>query len=197
MLLWGLLGYVVFPLWLLSGMADYLCHARTDIAHTSGAHESALHLLQTVEIGIPMLALLFLRVDALTLSLMIAGVAAHTHTSWRDVRYAARLRHVSPFEQYVHAFLIVLPLLALAIVLILHWPALLAMTDPASADWALQLRQPMFDAGVITAILAAATIFGVLPGVAEFVHTLRAARRGSAVQQQGQVGNEARVPLRT
>lgn len=182
-LLWGLLGYLVLPLWLLAGASDYLCHARSDIARTSGTHESVLHLLQTAEIGIPMLALLFLRVDALTLSLMIAGVAAHTHTSWRDVRYAASLRHISPFEQFVHAFLIVLPLLALAIVLILHWPALRAMADPASADWSLQLRQPMFDAGLITAILAAATIFGVLPGVAEFVHTLRTARRGSGAQQ--------------
>jgi hypothetical protein len=182
-LLWGLLGYLVLPLWLLAGVSDYLCHLRSDIARTSGTHESALHLLQTVEIGIPMLALLFLRIDALTLSLMIAGVAAHTHTSWRDVRYAAPLRYISPFEQYVHAFLIVLPLLALAIVLILHWPALLAMTDPTGADWSLQLRQPMFDAGVITAILAAATIFGVLPGIAEFVHALRAARRGSAFKQ--------------
>jgi Ca2+/H+ antiporter len=57
------------------------------------------------------------------------------------------------------------------------------MTDPTGADWSLQLRQPMFDAGVITAILAAATIFGVLPGIAEFVHALRAARRGSAFKQ--------------
>jgi hypothetical protein len=58
MLLWGLLGYVVFPLWLLSGVADYLCHARSDIAHTSGTHESMLHLLQTAEIGLPVLVFL-------------------------------------------------------------------------------------------------------------------------------------------
>ena len=73
MLLWGLLGYVVFPLWLLSGTADYLCHARTDIAHTSGTYESALHLLQTAEIGLPVLVFLFLSTNALTLALMTAG----------------------------------------------------------------------------------------------------------------------------
>lgn len=187
MLLWGVLGYGVFPTWLLAGVADYLCHVRSDIAHTSGVHESALHLLQTAEIGIPMLALLFLRVDALTLSLMVAGVAAHSWTAWRDVSFAARLRHIGPFEQYVHAFLIVLPLLALAIVLVLHWPVLQALAHPASADWSLQWRPPRVDGGVVVAILAAATILGVLPGLAEFVHAVRVRSGsidpGSGVQQ--------------
>ena len=179
-LLWALLGDVVFPLWLLSGLCDYLCHARTDLADTSGVRESFLHLLQTAEIGLPVLALLLLRVDALSLSLMIAGVAAHTHTAWRDVRYAAQMRHISPFEQYVHAFLIVLPLLALAVVVILHWPVLQTMAHPASADWSLRLRRPMFDGGVIGAVLAAALLFGVLPAIAEFMYALRVARRAQA-----------------
>ena len=142
-LLWGLLGYVVFPLWLLSGLADYLCHARTDIAHTSGTRESALHLLQTVEIGLPVLAFLFLSTNALALALMAAGVVAHTATSWRDVAYAAQLRHISPGEQYVHSFLNVLPWVALALVAILHWPVVVAMIDPAAvSEWKPRWRQP-------------------------------------------------------
>src|SRR4051794_9608750 len=84
-LLWWLLGAFVLPLWLLSGFTDYICHARTDIAHTSGAHESLLHLLQTVEIGLPLLAFLFFSVDALLLVLMLAGVMAHTASSWSDL----------------------------------------------------------------------------------------------------------------
>jgi len=71
-LLWWLLGGVVFPTWLLCGFADYACHARTDITHTSGVHESALHLLQTAEIGVPMLAFLFLEVNASVLLLMFS-----------------------------------------------------------------------------------------------------------------------------
>src|SRR6478672_10328775 len=85
--LWWLLGAVVFPAWLLSGAADYLCHARTDIAHTSGRHEAALHLLQLAELGFPLLAFLFLEVDALVLALLLAGVVAHTLSAWRDLRY--------------------------------------------------------------------------------------------------------------
>jgi hypothetical protein len=185
-LLWGLLGYVVFPLWLLSGLADYLCHARTDIAHTSGSRESALHLLQTVEIGLPVLAFLFLSTNALALALMAAGVVAHTATSWRDVAYAAQLRHISPGEQYVHSFLNVLPWVALALVAILHWPVVVAMFDPATAsEWEPHWRQPPFDGGILFAVLASSLLFGALPGVLEFMHTLVVARRGEAPSREG------------
>jgi hypothetical protein len=181
MLLWELLGYVVFPLWLLSGMADYLCHARTDIAHTSGSHESALHLLQTAEIGLPVLVFLFLSPNALTLALMTAGVVAHTATSWRDVKFAAQLRHISPGEQYVHSFLNVLPWIALALVGILHWPVVVALFDPAIAsDWTLHWRQPALDGWILAAVLSSSLLFGALPGGLEFLHTLAVARRGQA-----------------
>jgi hypothetical protein len=185
-LLWGLLGYVVFPLWLLSGLADYLCHARTDIAHTSGSRESGLHLLQTVEIGLPVLAFLFLSTNALALALMAAGVVAHTATSWRDVAYAAQLRHISPGEQYVHSFLNVLPWVALALVAILHWPVVVAMFDPATAsEWEPHWRQPPFDGGILFAVLASSLLFGALPGVLEFMHTLAVARRGEVPSREG------------
>lgn len=180
-LLWGLLGYVVFPLWLLSGLADYLCHARTDIAHTSGTHESALHLLQTAEIGLPVLVFLFLSTNALVLALVTTGVVAHTATSWRDVKYAAQLRHISPGEQYVHGFLIVLPWVALALVAVLHWPVVEAMFDPAIAsEWKPHWRQPPFDGGLLSVVLASSLLFGALPGGLEFMHTLAVARRGQA-----------------
>jgi len=181
MLLWGLLGYVVFPLWLLSGVADYLCHARTDIAHTSGTHESMLHLLQTAEIGLPVLVFLFLTTNALALALMTAGVVAHTATSWRDVTFAASLRHISPGEQYVHSFLNVLPWIALALVAILHWPMVVAMFDPAIAsDWKPRWRQPAFDGDILFAVLAASLLFGALPGALEFMHALAVERRDQA-----------------
>ena len=180
-LLWGLLGYVVFPLWLLSGLADYLCHARTDIAHTSGTHESALHLLQTAEIGLPVLVFLFLSTNALTLTVMTAGVVAHTATSWRDVKFASRLRHISPGEQYVHSFLNVLPWIALALVAVLHWPVVVAMFGPAFAsDWTPHWRRPAFDGGLLAAVLAGSLLIGALPGVLEFLHALAVARRDQA-----------------
>ena len=176
-LLWWLLGGVVFPAWLLSGFADYACHARTDIAHTSGVHESALHLLQTAEIGVPMLAFLFLEVNASVLLLMFAGVLLHTFSSWRDVRYAATLRVIPPFEQYVHSFLNVLPWMALALVAVLHWPVVVGLFDPSIASrWSLQLREPAFDGAIVAAILVACALLGVVPGLLEFIRTLAARR---------------------
>ena len=174
-LLWWLLGAWVLPVWLLSGLVDYICHARTDIAHTSGAHESLLHLLQTMEIGIPLLAFLFFSVDALVLVLMIAGVVAHTASSWSDLRYADRLRRITPFEQYVHSFLNVLPWIALALVLLLHWPVVVALFDPATdSDWTLQLRRPALDRAIVAAVLLGSVVLAVVPGVLELAMTLKA-----------------------
>lgn len=182
MLLWGLLGYAVLPVWLLAGLADYTTHARARLAQTSGVRESALHLLQTAEIGVPILALLFLEVSALTLVLMILGALAHTVTAYRDIRYAAPLRHISTFEQFVHAFLIALPLAALGIVIVLHWPAftaLLAIGDAPRDAWALRWREPPFETGTIVAVLGASFVFGILPGLLEFINAWRHGRRGA------------------
>ena len=171
-LLWALLGGVVLPLWLLAGVADYACHARMDLAHTSGRRESALHLLQLAEIGVPLLAFLFLEVTAATLLLMLAGVAAHTATSWRDIRYAAATRTIPPFEQYVHSFLNVLPWLALALVALLHWPVVAQL-----GDWGLRWREPPFPVAVVAGVRAASAVLVVLPGAWEFLHASRAAKR--------------------
>src|ERR671911_1644060 len=55
-----MLMYFVLPLWLAAGFADYLCHRASDIEHTSGAKESLLHLLLFAEMGVPVLAAIFL-----------------------------------------------------------------------------------------------------------------------------------------
>lgn len=181
-LLWWLLGAVVLPAWLVSGAADYAWHARTDIAHTSGPHESALHLLQLAEIAVPMLAFLFLVVDALTLAVMVAGVASHSITAWRDLRYASHRREITPGEQVAHSFLVTMPLVALALVVVLHWPVVAALFDPqVRSDWGLHLRRPMFPLPVLAAVLTASALLGVLPGGWEYLRT-RAAQSSSSAR---------------
>lgn len=180
-LLWQLLGGAILPLWLLAGLADYLVHARTGIEWTSGVHESALHLLQTAEIALPTLALLFLEATPPVLALALAGVAAHTLTAYRDIRYASPRRRITVFEQFVHAFLIVLPLVALAVVAVLHWPAwrtLFPPFDAAPDGWTLRWRDPPFEAATLAAILGASVLLGVVPGLVEFARTVAARRRG-------------------
>lgn len=182
-LLWGLLGCAILPLWLLAGLADYIVHARTGIERTSGVHESALHLLQTAEIGVPMLALLFLEATPPVLLLALGGVVLHTITAYRDLRWATPRRRITVFEQFVHAFLIVAPLAALAVVAVLHWPAWRALFPPfdaAPGSWAVRWRDPPFETATLALILGASVLLGGVPGLVEFARTLAARRRGEA-----------------
>src|SRR5215217_7633965 len=105
----SMLMYFVLPLWLLAGFADYLCHRASDIEHTSGAKESLLHLLLFAEMGVPVLAAIFLEINAV----MIVCFLLHEATSLWDVSYAAKLRNITPIEQHVHSFLEMLPLMGL------------------------------------------------------------------------------------
>jgi hypothetical protein len=173
-LLWTLLGAVLLPAWLLAGLCDYVAHARAQIERTSGVRESFLHLLQTAQIGLPMLAVLWLEVNAAVLALCAAGVLAHTVTACVDLRYSQPLRHISVFEQFVHAFLIVLPIAALALLAVLHWPAV------AAGQWAFERKHAPFAPGIVGGVLLASVLLGVAPGVWEFIRTWRHARQAAA-----------------
>src|SRR5215210_3063011 len=119
--------YFVMPLWLLAGFADYLCHRSAHIESTSGPKESLLHLLLLVEMGIPVLAALFFEINALVIGVMIVCFLLHEATTLWDVWYASETREVSPIEQHVHGYMQLLPLLALTLVSVLHWPQFLAL----------------------------------------------------------------------
>lgn len=64
-LIWSLLGYAVYPAWLVTGMVEFTDHQRTLIASTSGVRESLLHVAQMVQNGIPVLVALFSAAPAL------------------------------------------------------------------------------------------------------------------------------------
>ena len=90
-----------------------------------------------------------------------------------DVRYAGTLREITPFEQIVHAFLFSLPVFALAMVAVLHWPQARALFDPGDAPaqaWRLAWKSPAFEAGAFVAPrtpteAALATLFAEALGV--------------------------------
>src|SRR5690348_15812414 len=93
-LLQHFLMYVVLPVWLAAGVGDYACHRATHIERTSGLLEAVLHLLQFCLVGAPLLAVLFLEVNAGILLLMLAGLVLHQATALWDVRYANSTRRV-------------------------------------------------------------------------------------------------------
>ena len=48
-----ILMFVVVPVWIGAGLADYFCHRYSRLAFTSGPGESVLHLVQLGLVGIP------------------------------------------------------------------------------------------------------------------------------------------------
>src|ERR1700733_11931890 len=124
-----LLGFVVVPVWLFMGLADYFCHRASDIEHTTGTRESVMHLVQYTFAGLPLMAALFLRINAGVLMLMAVFVILHHAVAYMDVRYANQLRRVTPVEQMVHSFLEIIPLTALLLTSALDFAQIAATLD--------------------------------------------------------------------
>jgi hypothetical protein len=132
--------YVLLPLWFAAGIADYWCHRRTSIETTSGVGESALHVLQAVQIGIAVLAGLFLEINALVLLIMLSCVIAHSLTALWDAQYTAPRRYISPFEQHVHSHLEYIPLVAISLLIMLYWNQFTALFAAGSESGSFGLR---------------------------------------------------------
>jgi hypothetical protein len=179
---WDILMYIVLPLWVLAGFADYLCHRRTHIENANGAAESALHWLMLGEVGVPILAAVFLRIDALVMIFMIVCLVAHEITGWLDLQIAMRTRTVTATEQQIHSVLEMMPLTAMLLVFILHWPqaeALIGMGS-AHADFSIALKPPPSLDEIIPPAIAF-LIFAILPYAEEIVRGLRAQKRGTVL----------------
>jgi hypothetical protein len=173
-LLQQFLMYVVVPAWLLAGFADYLCHRGARIEQTSGPFESFLHLLQFAQVGIPMLAALFLEINAAVLLLILVGLALHQATAIWDVRYANETRRVAPVEQHIHGVLEMVPAIATAIIAILHWQQFLSLFGIGEARFALELKHPPLPAWYLWSVMLGAVVFGAVPYGEELLRTLRA-----------------------
>jgi hypothetical protein len=117
LLLWG-----IYPAWLLAGAGDYFCHRRTDIERASGTVESWLHLAQFGCLVVAFACALLLKIGAAVFVLMVVLVLTHSVLSYIDVRYTDGRRCILPIEQTIHGFMDVLPLVAVALLGVQHWP---------------------------------------------------------------------------
>lgn len=162
LLLWG-----IYPLWLLAGAGDYLCHRRTDIEHTSGSGESWYHLLQFLTLLIVFAAAVLFETNAVVFGVMVVMVLAHSVLAHMDVSYTDGRRYIAPLEQHIHGFMEVLPLVAVAILGVLHWDQISAgLTSPV-----LSLATPLTWGALL--LLASYTVLAGLPIVEELVRTRR------------------------
>ena len=175
----SVLLYFILPLWLAAGFADYLCHRASNIELTSGYKESLLHLLMFCEVGVPLLAAIFFEINALVIATMIVGFIAHQLTSLWDTSFANDKRRVTPVEQQIHSFLELLPLAAMLIVIILHWPQFLSLwgLGAETARYRIVMKPDPLPWTYVTAFLAAVLIFELLPYLEELVRGLRSRKR--------------------
>ena len=171
------LAYVAFPLWVAAGFADWICHLRTGIAQTSGLKENLLHLLMFGEIGVGIAAVVLLQINAAVLMVVLVVFVVHELTVYWDLSYSTLLRDVGPFEQMVHSFLEILPLLALALLMVVA-----GSEDPV--DWSLRLKDQPLPGDYVVAGLLLVGIFNVVPLLQETYSCIRewARRRKTRVR---------------
>lgn len=156
--------YVFIPLWVLAGFGDWLFHRHTGISHNAGLRESLLHQLMLAEVGLPLLAALFLEINALLLLAMIIGFLLHEVTVLCDLRYASSRRTILPGEQIVHSYQEIIPLILFTLVAVLHWyqfRALLTLGD--DARFVLEWKREPLPAAYLTGVVGAAILLIAIP----------------------------------
>lgn len=174
--------YLLMPLWLAAGFADWCCHKVQRIEQSAGLKEALLHWLMLTEMGLGLLAVLLLEVNAAVLLLLLAACAAHELTTWWDLLYASSRRRIGVVEQWVHSFQLLLPWTGLVGLALLHAPQALAVLGLGAAqpDWQLRWKQPSLPPVYLGAVAAAALLLVLLP----FAEELLRCRRVSAASRR-------------
>ena len=172
---WDILVYVVLPLWVMAGFFDYLCHRASAMVCATGPRESLLHWLMLAEVGVPLCMAIFFRINALVLGVMLFCLIAHEVTGYIDLRFAMATRRVTVLEHQIHSALEILPLTAILLVMILHWPQTLALFGQGQqhADFSLGPKQlPRW--GEVVPPFSAFLLFSLVPYVEELWRGLHA-----------------------
>lgn len=173
-----ILMYFIVPLWLLAGFADWLCHRASHIEKTAGVKESALHLLQFAQVGLGLLAALFLEINAGIIAFMIIVFFVHEATALWDVSYAVAKRRVTPVEQHIHSFLEIIPLIAIICVSALHWNQLQALVGfgPENARFTLDWKAQPVPMPYVVVLMISVLLLAIIPYAEELYRGVRARR---------------------
>jgi hypothetical protein len=159
------LMYAVLPLFIVAGFVDWLCHRSTEIEITSGLRENLVHWLMFGQIGSGAAAVMLFEVNA-TVVLWVGFVfLLHEVTVWLELRYTVDRREVRPFEQVVHSFMEMLPLVAFALLFVI-----------ASPSDGLRLRRAPLPQGYVFYAGVGVLLFNVLPLAEETVRCWHALR---------------------
>jgi hypothetical protein len=182
-----LLLYVVFPVWLLAGFADSLCHRAQRIEATAGWRESALHWLMLIELGIGVWAILLLELNAFVIALFAVVCILHELTLGVDLLYASSRRRVPAVEQWVHGVQQAIPWIVLLIISAMRPAQALAVVGlgEAPGDWAWTPRIAPVEPGYLSAFAAAAALLVGLPFTLEAWRAIRRRQQGLVARPVG------------
>jgi hypothetical protein len=177
-----LLGFVV-PLWTIAGLADWVCHRRTDIEHTAGTREALIHLAMMTEAGTGTVLGLLFEINAGVIAATYTALALHQATAVWDVSYADDHREVTPTEQHIHGLLEQVPVMASMLITVLHWDEAVALVGRGRKrpDFRLRRKRQPLPGRQIGAVLAGMTALGLLPYLEEIARCRRATRRDAAL----------------
>lgn len=172
----GILMYFLLPLWIAAGLVDWWFHRRTGIEHNAGIKESLMHVLMLTEVGVPLLAGLFLEVNAGLIVLMVLVFFVHEATALWDVSYAVSKREVSHWEQHVHSFLEMIPLMAILMLVLIHADQSQAVVGQgvATPSFSLELKHEPVSGGYVLGLFLAVFCFSVVPYANELWRCLKA-----------------------
>ncbi|RDZ26165.1 hypothetical protein [Lysobacter silvisoli] len=167
--------YTGYLIWLLAGLADFICHRRTDLPRTSGLRESSLHLLQLGLMGVGISLAMALVLTRSVLVVLTMLVLAHAVVGYLDTRSAYGRRDLRPIEQHVHSVLDMAPIAGLAI-------AVFVYADTSLSGW--HRRAPALGPAAWIAAIAPALVLCVAPALLEFraAWALRCVRRPDEVR---------------
>jgi hypothetical protein len=175
------LVFALYPAWLVAGGIDYLCHRRTDISITTGIKESLLHIAQFLVLGCVLTVAVLFDVTRATIAVMAVAVIAHSALALIDVSYTEKRRYISPLEQHVHGYMDVLPVVAVALLAVMHWQALMA-PPPFSEQFISQTRITGTQAGWL---LLSYFVLGGGPLLSELLSAWRQQSRREAISVAG------------
>lgn len=172
----SLILWLLLPAWILAGFLDWLCHRRSQIAVHCGPWESLIHLLLLAEAGAALVLGMLFEINEVVLALVLLCFVLHEITGYVDIRYAHARRDISPAEQRIHDYMTAIPVTALFLVVILHWPAARNMVlEPYSIFAApLLLKSPPLPGTQVLAIFAGVFLFSLIPYLEELHRGIRA-----------------------
>ncbi|MCC7546415.1 MAG: diguanylate cyclase [Burkholderiales bacterium] len=173
-----LLLYGILPVWLLAGFADARCRRALHIETPSGWRESAPHWLMLVELGVGVLAILLLEIDALVLMLFAIACLAYELTMMADLRYAHAHRDIPSVEQWVHGIQQAIPWMVLLALAVLHPGQALALFGLGGEPprWTFRLRDPALPPVYLISFVSLAVLLVGLPFAREMGRAARASR---------------------